>query len=253
MSRARLFFVVVGAIAAGAIVMALAASSDGPSENLEKQIASLAERVAALEKQVQTLKTSGGGGNAALEQEAARAIQSVNQLIIAGKTDEARTRLRDFDSKYKSTKAARRARKISGELAVVGKATPNDWGIDKWFQGESEINLSGKEATLVVFWETWCPHCRREVPKLQQVYENYKGKGLQVVGVTKMNRGSTEEDVTEFISQNKVSYPMAKEDGSLSKHFAVGGVPAAAVVKNGKVLWRGHPAGLTDDVLERMM
>jgi hypothetical protein len=32
----------------------------------------------------------------------------------------------------------------------------------------------------------------------------------------------------------------------------VTGIPAAAVVKGGKVIWRGHPAQLTDDVLGKL-
>ena len=48
-----------------------------------------------------------------------------------------------------------------------------------------------------------------------------------------------------------VSYPIAKESGdALSKHFGVRGIPAAAMVKDGKVVWRGHPARLTDDMIE---
>ena len=70
--------------------MALASSSDGPSDDLEKQIADLAKRVAALEAQVQTLRSSGAGASAGLEQEAAKALQSASQLVAAGKIDEAR-------------------------------------------------------------------------------------------------------------------------------------------------------------------
>ena len=120
---------------------------------------------------------------------------------------------------------------------------------EKWFQGENEVKLASDGTTLVVFWETWCPHCRREVPKLQAVYDKFKTKGLQVVGVTKITKSATEDGVASFITDNQVGYPVAKEDGSLSQHFAVSGIPAAAVVKDGKVVWRGHPATLSDDML----
>ena len=41
----------------------------------------------------------------------------------------------------------------------------------------------------------------------------------------------------------------AKENGDLSKHFNVSGIPAAAVVKGGKIVWRGHPGRLSDDMI----
>ena len=52
---------------------------------------------------------------------------------------------------------------------------------------------------------------------------------------------SGSEKVNEFLQEQTVNYPTAKEDGTLSKHFNVSGIPAAAAVKDGKVIWRGHP------------
>ena len=70
-----------------------------------------------------------------------------------------------------------------------------------------------------------------------------------MVGLTKLSRSSTEEKVLEFIKDNNVSYPTAKEDGERSKHFNVSGIPAAAVVKDGKVIWRGHLV-MTDTMID---
>ena len=49
---------------------------------------------------------------------------------------------------------------------------PADWAknIEKYYQGEGNVDLSSG-TTLVVFWEVWCPHCRREVPELKETYE----------------------------------------------------------------------------------
>ena len=115
---------------------------------------------------------------------------------------------------------------------------------------QPRTNLASDKTILLVFWEVWCPHCKREVPKIEEIYNNYKGKGLQVVGLTKINRSATEDSVQAFITEKKLSYPMAKEDGGLSTHFGVSGVPAAAVVKGGKVVWRGHPVRLTTEMIE---
>ena len=124
------------------------------------------------------------------------------------------------------------------------------WDIEKWYQGEGDIDLT-KGTTLVVFWEVWCPHCRREVPNVKETVSKYGDKGLQVVGLTKVTRSSTEEKVTEFIKEHDLNYPVAKEkDGALSKYFNVSGIPAAAVVKDGEIVWRGHPARLSDDMIK---
>ena len=72
-----------------------------------------------------------------------------------------------------------------------------------------------------------------------------------MIGLTKITRNSTEEQVTAFIKEKDVQYALAKEQGdSMSKRFGVSGIPAAAVVKDGKVVWRGHPARLKDEMIE---
>lgn len=118
---------------------------------------------------------------------------------------------------------------------------------EEWLQGSA--TLADGKATLFVFWEEWCPHCKREVPKLQETYTKLQPSGLNVVGVTRMNRGANRVKVDKFIADNGLTYPMLKDDGTMGKHYGVSGVPAAALVKDGKVVWRGNPATLNDNML----
>ena len=41
---------------------------------------------------------------------------------------------------------------------------------------------------LVDFWSPWCGPCKREIPNIQQVYEQYKDKGLQVLSLAVWER-----------------------------------------------------------------
>lgn len=251
MSRIRLSLALVLMLGL-AVIAGCGSSSAGSTEDLEKQVKALTQRIETLERELAAVKSAQATGqpNAELEQQATAALGQINQLVAAGKVAEAKAQLGDFQQKYGATRVGQSAGTLARELAVVGKESPKDWGIEKWFQGESGVDLSGKGTTLVVFWETWCPHCRREVPNLQKLYDSYKPKGLQLVGLTKISKSSTEAEVTSFIAESKVSYPIAKENGQMSTYFGVSGIPAAAVVKNGQIVWRGHPARLTDDMLK---
>jgi len=251
MSRNRLSMGLVLTVVL-ALAVACSSSSAGSTEDLEKQLQTLTKRVETLEKELAAVKAAGARAqpNPQLEQEANAALGQINQLVTAGKITEAKTQLAEFQKKYSATRAAGNASRLVQELGVVGKDAPKEWGIEKWFQGEKDVNLSGDGTTLVVFWETWCPHCRKEVPKMQQLYETYGSQGLQLIGLTKITKSSTEEIVESFIAENKVSYPIAKENGQMSTYFGVRGIPAAAVVRNGQIVWRGHPARITEDMLK---
>ena len=215
------------------------------------RVKALEEKVATLEKTVEEVKKAGakaGPADEKSEKAAASLYEGIGKAVRDGKIDDAKKKLKELKAKYSNTTAYRRARKLERELEVIGKAAPKSFEVEKWYTGESKIDLDSETPTLLVFWEIWCPHCRREVPKMQDTWNKYEGK-IQMVGLTKITRSATEEKVTEFIAENKVTYPTAKENGDLSKHFNVSGIPAAAVVKGGKIVWRGHPGRLNDEMI----
>ena len=250
MSRSRALIVCICLVVALPVATTLSRAQDAAGEQtseiqaLKQRIETLEKRLAAMEGRLRQLSKGAPGANP-LEGQAQQALNQISQIAAGGDQAKAKDQMQEFMAKYGATNTARKATRLRGELAVIGKATPADWGIDKWFQGESDIDLSGDKTTVLVFWETWCSHCQREVPKLDKLYTSLKGDGLQLVGLTKLTKSSTEDKVRDFIKQRGVSYPMAKENGAASRHFGVSGIPAAAVVKDGKVIWRGHPSRLT--------
>ena len=225
------------------------------SERVQEMEDRLAELEAAVEK-LEAAPAATRAANAApavdtaKEEAAVNIYKEITELLQSNKVAEAKAKLAQMEREYSDTRAWRRARKTAQELAVVGKDAPASMNIEQWFQGEGEVDISSSQPTLLVFWEKWCPHCRREVPKLQATYEQYKPQGLQVIGLTKLSRNTAPDDISSFIDEQNVGYPVAKEDGSISEYFNVSGVPAAAVVKDGEIVWRGHPARLTDDMIE---
>jgi thiol-disulfide isomerase/thioredoxin len=188
----------------------------------------------------------------AAREEALALYTRIDDLVAHGKVDEANRELASWNEKNAGSPAAAFTGSLTRELAVVGKAAPSDWSIAQWFQGQSEIALDGAKPTLVIFWEAWCPHCKAEVPKLEQVWEHHRQRGLQVLGVTRITQTATEESVRAFLAESGVRYPMAKETGALAEYFNVKGIPAAALVKDGTIVWRGHPTRLTEELLNAM-
>jgi thiol-disulfide isomerase/thioredoxin len=238
---------------------ALAEEPDAGTQEILNRLDELGKRIDTLERnlinRISALdrKMQGAKQKHPLEGEAQSEFGKIRQLIDSGQFDEAKSRMTTFMEKYGETETAKRARTTHQELSVIGKEAPAEWGIEKWFQGEGEVDLGSDKPTLLVFWETWCPHCKREVPKLEAIHTALKDEGLQVVGVTRITKSSTEETVQTFIEDNKMTYPVAKEDGTVGSHFSVRGIPAAAFMKDGKVVWRGHPGALDEAKIKSWM
>lgn len=219
----------------------------------DKKVADLEARIAALEEKGKAPGAAAKPGAAPVaedpgEQAAGELLKAANAAVEAMKYDEAKAKLTELHEKYPNTRANKASARLDSELAVVGKDA-GSLAVEKWYQGN--VDLGKGKATLVVFFEEWCPHCKREVPKLEETWTKYKGEGLQMVGLTKLTREATDDKLMTFIKDNKVTYPIAKEQGTATSDlFGVKGIPAAAVVKGGKIVWRGHPAKLTDDMIK---
>lgn len=39
------------------------------------------------------------------------------------------------------------------------------------------------KAVIIIFFATWCPECKTEIPALQMIYQNYKDNGMTVLAV----------------------------------------------------------------------
>lgn len=239
------------------VTMALASSlalSGCANPELEKKVADLEARIKSIEDKggagAAGAKAGAPGVNDADEQAAAEIFKAASAAVESMNYDEAKAKLNELKEKYPNTRAAKASKRLESELAVVGKDVPGDLKVAKWFTNNKTDLKSGK-ATLVVFFEEWCPHCKREVPKLEGTWTKYKDKGLNMVGLTKVTKSATDEKVDTFVKENKITYAVGKEEGQeASDMFGVQGIPAAAVVKDGKIVWRGHPAKLTDAMIE---
>ena len=81
------------------------------------------------------------------------------------------------------------------------------------------------------FWATWCPPCVEEVPKLSNVYNRYKSRGIQVVGIA-LDKDSLDL-LGQFVKRKGITYPILigneqvlanLSTGSIGKNFK--GIPA---------------------------
>jgi cytochrome c biogenesis protein CcmG/thiol:disulfide interchange protein DsbE len=82
--------------------------------------------------------------------------------------------------------------------------------------------LRGK-VVMIDFWASWCPPCRQEAPVLAQVYEEYKGKGVEFVGVDIWDSRS---EALKFIDRYGVTYPSGLDGkGIIAIDYGVSGIP----------------------------
>jgi peroxiredoxin len=98
--------------------------------------------------------------------------------------------------------------------------------------------LRGRPVLLNV-WATWCHPCRDEIPELQRLYERYRGRGLELVGVS-VDAVGDETAIREFMRRYGMTYAVWRDPGeTVSATFLVIGVPATFLIDRAGVLrWK---------------
>jgi thiol-disulfide isomerase/thioredoxin len=76
-------------------------------------------------------------------------------------------------------------------------------------------DYSGK-VLIVNMWATWCGPCRMETPELIKLRNDYKSRGLEVIGLATEQNDADLEAVKDFVKEQKVDYKVVYDDGSLA-------------------------------------
>ncbi len=91
---------------------------------------------------------------------------------------------------------------------------------------------------LVDFWASWCGPCRGEIPNLIAVYNKYKGKDFDVIGVASWDEPN---DTQQAINDMKIPYPqIMNAQASGTNAYGIRGIPEIILfAPDGTILKRG--------------
>lgn len=113
-------------------------------------------------------------------------------------------------------------------------------------QGEGNISLADYRGEVVYlsFWASWCVPCREEMPHLQQLWQQHRDEGFQVIGI---NVDEDAEAARQFAADYGLEFPLVRDpDRAVSQLYRVAGYPSHYVVdRRGKV--RFSALGFTED------
>ncbi|WP_069637242.1 TlpA family protein disulfide reductase [Campylobacter pinnipediorum] len=85
-----------------------------------------------------------------------------------------------------------------------------------------KISIKNNEkATLFVFFATWCPPCKVEIPHLNNLSDKFK-KELNIIGVLLENKQA--DEMKKFADSYRIKYDITIGSGNFLLEKAIGGV-----------------------------
>jgi thiol-disulfide isomerase/thioredoxin len=96
------------------------------------------------------------------------------------------------------------------------------------------------QVVLLDFWATWCGPCRATLPRFEKFYEQYKDKGLVVIGLTNFEGHAEGKQLTraqelnylrDFKKKFGLTYGFAISDsGHNAVNYVVSSIPTTFLI-----------------------
>ena len=99
-------------------------------------------------------------------------------------------------------------------------------------------DLRGAPAVLI-FWTAWCPYCKKEAPRFNELAARYEPEGVRVVGINIQDSPArTEGGIRDFGIKYKV---VRDADASVTRRYKVTGTPTIVFLdRDGVVRYVGN-------------
>jgi thiol-disulfide isomerase/thioredoxin len=120
--------------------------------------------------------------------------------------------------------------------------------------------LAGMKGKVVIldFWATWCGPCRMEIPSLIKIYDEYRSKGLEILGLSiEINDAHPRKYFDDFISASGINYPVGLVSTETISAYGISPIPTTFFLdKSGRVAFSfigARPEGEFTAVIEKLL
>ncbi|MCK5820607.1 MAG: TlpA family protein disulfide reductase [Bacteroidales bacterium] len=139
--------------------------------------------------------------------------------------------------------------------SIIGNPAP-ELSMLKWYNGSFAglYNSKGK-VILLDFWATWCGPCIKTFPDMERFQKTYGPKGLQILGITRIDNRQNQADIEAFIENQEFVYPIGLSEESLNNLvYGVGGIPHVVLIDKKSVVryykvGSGDPTELEEKII----
>ncbi len=125
-------------------------------------------------------------------------------------------------------------------------------------------DFKGKKYVMIDFWASWCVPCRKGNPHLISVYNKYKEKGFEIIGVA--NDDNAVEAWKKAVAQDKIGIwkhvlsgykrnaSEAEKGEYINERYGIHTLPTKILIdKNGIIIGRYGGGGEDDAAMDKKL
>jgi len=146
-----------------------------------------------------------------------------------------------YDILGKSLQNSKYYDKIDAFLSTLPGKSYHDFELKDTNNASIQLSniIQKNKVVLIDFWASWCPPCRKQNPRLAEIYNNYKSKGFEIVGI------SSDRDTSRFIktvkedNMNWINLMDRTDETAVSEMYQIPTVPYYVLInKDGIIIYR---------------
>ena len=126
-------------------------------------------------------------------------------------------------------------------VSISSEAAPDapEITVREWLTANNpDVSTTRGKVLLLDFWATWCSPCVKGIPKLNELNDKYKDKGMQLIA---LSQDKSSDAVRKLIEDKNINYHVAIDNGT-ADWYEIKGYPTMVLVNTaGKIAWKGHP------------
>ncbi len=111
--------------------------------------------------------------------------------------------------------------------------------------------LKSSKLILLDFWYLGCAPCLASMPEIVSLVQQYKDKGLVVLGINPFDKEDEKKELIQKLVQRKgINYPLLIADNKIVEHYRVKIYPTTYLIAEGKILYANY--GYSKESIERL-
>lgn len=140
--------------------------------------------------------------------------------------------------------------KETKEIVIIGEKSPDFALLDMNGQKHKLSDYKG-QGVFLNFWGTWCKPCEKEMPYMNNQYQLFKDKGVQLLAV---NVGESDLVVKKFIEKYQLSFPVLIDtDSQVQTAYAIDPLPITFLIDKNGLVKKVYTGQLTEGMIEEFM